>query len=111
MRKTKRQMELIACLDRLIYLGATGTPAELAEKLEISTGSLFQVIKVLKDLKAPIVFDIAMQSYVYEETLNFTYGFCTKNVSGKEILEVSSCGMQNKVSPIEFKYPMLRIVK
>jgi len=47
---------------------------------------------------------------VYEETMNFTYGFCTQNILGKEVLAVSSCGIQNIVTPVEFKYPTLRIV-
>ncbi len=111
MRKIERHIELIEYLDRLIYLGETGTPDQLAEKLEISKGSLFQIIKIMKELKAPIVFDIKLQSFVYEEHLNFSFGFYTRNFRGEEVLEVASCGIQSVVTPIEFKYPSLRIVE
>ncbi len=110
MKKTERQIELITRLDELIRSRQTGAPILLAERLEISKDSLFQIIKFMKQLGAPIVFDITAQSYIYYQPINFRFGFNTYNISGEEILEVSSNGAQNYMMPIDFKYPSLRIV-
>ncbi|WP_438425942.1 hypothetical protein [Aquimarina macrocephali] len=110
MKKIERQIEVIERLNRFIRLGKTGTPDQLSEKLEISKGSLFQILGVMKQLNAPIVFDITLQSYVYEESVNFTYGFYTRKLYGEEVLEVSSYSAQSIMMQVDFKYPSLRIV-
>jgi hypothetical protein len=110
MKKIERQIEVIERLNRFIRLGKTGTPDQLSERLEISKASLFQILGVMKQLNAPIVFDIILQSYVYEEFVNFTYGFYTRKLYGKEVLEVSSYSVQSIMMQVDFKYPSLRIV-
>jgi hypothetical protein len=51
-------------IDKLINLRATGTPAELANKLGISLSQLFQVIKTMKeDFKAPVYYSRSEQCY------------------------------------------------
>ncbi|KZS39857.1 hypothetical protein AWE51_09435 [Aquimarina aggregata] len=110
MRKIERQIEVIEQLDQFIRLGETGTPDQLAEKLEISKTSLFQIIIAMKQLNASIVFDIKLQSYVFEKSTNFRYGFYTRRLYGEEVLEVSSNGTQSIIASVDFKYPSLRIV-
>ena len=59
-------------LDRLIRQKATGTPDELAKRLEISRRNLSEMIVLLKEeMKAPIIFNHNKQSYVYEYFPNF----------------------------------------
>jgi DNA-binding IclR family transcriptional regulator len=50
-------------VDDLIRRKATGTPAQLAEKLDIAESTLYQFLNVMKDLGAPIYYDKIRQSY------------------------------------------------
>jgi hypothetical protein len=55
-------------LDQLIRLKATGTPAELAEKLNISKRQVHNIIDEMKaDFSCPIVYSKIHNSYVYEK--------------------------------------------
>ena len=55
-------------LDDLIRKKSTGSPRELAEKLNISQRTVFNWISVLTDLGALIKYDPERQTYFYEET-------------------------------------------
>ncbi len=89
--KIRQQIKLIECLDHLIQTEQTGSPKQLSEKLQISTASLFEVLKVMKQHDAPIIFDIASQSFTYEthNSFHFTkgtfYGKKIKSFSSKRI--------------------------
>ena len=54
-------------IDELIALKATGNPAQFAEKLDISESTLYDFLKVLKDLGAPIEYDQDRCTYFYKE--------------------------------------------
>ena len=74
----KRLVDLakLARLDNLIRRAATGTPDELAERLEMSRSSLFELIAFLKnEMRAPIIYKRHRQSYVYSYTPKFYLGF------------------------------------
>jgi hypothetical protein len=63
-------------IDRLINLRATGTPAELADKLGISMSQLFQIIKTMKeDFKAPLYYSRSEQCYCYPGNVKFVCEF------------------------------------
>ncbi len=70
-----QQLTLIERVDQLIRMQATGTPIELASRLGISKTKLYRVINTMKALNAPVVYDVALQSYVYEEAVGFQFGF------------------------------------
>ncbi len=70
-----QQVTLIERVDQLIRLQATGTPAALASRLEVSKTKLYRIIKTMKALQAPIAYDVALQSFVYEEAVGFQFGF------------------------------------
>ncbi|MGD1842800.1 MAG: hypothetical protein ACFB0B_18165 [Thermonemataceae bacterium] len=53
-------------LDGLIRMKATGRPAVLAARLDISESTLYEFINLMKDLGAPIKWDAYRSSYVYE---------------------------------------------
>ena len=54
-------------LDRLIRFGITGSPNDLAEKMEVSRATIFRTIERLKtEFDAPIYFDKSINSYYYE---------------------------------------------
>jgi transcriptional antiterminator len=55
-------------LIHLIEKERTGTPKELAKRLELSERMVYNYVDVLrKDLKAPIVYNRIKQTYQYNE--------------------------------------------
>jgi len=54
-------------MDRLIRFRATGTPDELAAKMNVSRATLFRIIARYKEeFNAPVYFDKSINSYCYE---------------------------------------------
>jgi len=55
-------------LMHLIEKERTGTPKELAKRLELSERMVYIYVDVLKkDLKAPVVYNRTKQTYLYNE--------------------------------------------
>ncbi|GAA4276003.1 type I-E CRISPR-associated protein Cse2/CasB [Aquimarina mytili] len=81
-----KQIKLIERIDRLIRMQATGSPDELAYRLGISKTKLYRIIKVMKQLDAPIEYDFSIQSFVYEQAVGFTIGFFTRELPANEML-------------------------
>ncbi|KZS39723.1 hypothetical protein AWE51_08715 [Aquimarina aggregata] len=75
-----KQIEVIERIDQLIRLQATGTPEALAYRLSISKTKLYRILNIMKDLNAPILYDVAVQSFVYEEAVGFQFGFYSSHV-------------------------------
>jgi ribosomal protein S25 len=65
--KIHTQIERIKHLNSLIKREATGTPSQLAEKLNISVATVYRLIRELKDFGAPILYSKHSQSYIYTE--------------------------------------------
>jgi len=74
-----QQMERI---DALIQRKATGSPKELAIRLGASERYVYKLVKLMKNLGAPICFDYDSNSYCYKEEVTFSFGFQLK---GKQI--------------------------
>ncbi len=70
-----QHIELIQRIDQLIQLQATGTPDELAERLDISKTKLYRIINLMKQLNAPVVYNFNTQNFVYAEAVGFKFGF------------------------------------
>jgi len=62
-------------LDQLIRLKSTGSPDELANKMNISKRTVFNLINRLKELGCPIYFNCSINSYCYlnQGKLNFRF--------------------------------------
>jgi len=84
------KLNQIERLDNLIRRKATGTPRELAERLDLSERQVYNVIRNMKELGAPVYFSTLHQSYCYEHNVTFTFGFrqtdLAKISGGKNIL-------------------------
>ncbi|WP_281988969.1 hypothetical protein [Aquimarina aggregata] len=80
-----KQIEIIERIDQLIRLQATGTPETLAYRLAISKTKLYRILNIMKDLNAPILYDVAVQSFVYEEAVGFQFGFYEKEISTRKM--------------------------
>jgi len=69
----------IARIDYLIRIKATGTPAQLAERLGMSERSVYEYINLMKELGAPIKFNSYRQTYYYDTEGSFAISFFPKN--------------------------------
>ncbi len=75
MAKLTRQLEILERIDQLIRLKATGRPKQLAKRLEVSEATVFRMIETMRDMNAPICYDLTRQSYIYTVTTRFKCGF------------------------------------
>ncbi|GGB23947.1 HTH domain-containing protein [Puia dinghuensis] len=66
-------------LDYLIHLKSTGTPANCAQKIGISERSLYDYLKMLKEMGAPIKFSRNRGTYYYNEEGRFRISFISKH--------------------------------
>jgi predicted DNA-binding transcriptional regulator YafY len=71
----KRYLNLLLKLDLFIRQKGTGVPRDFARKLGISERSLYEYLKVLKDLGAPIKWSRHEQSYYYSVEGKFQISF------------------------------------
>jgi predicted DNA-binding transcriptional regulator YafY len=71
----KQYLSLLLQLDQFIRTKGTGSPPEFARKVGISERSLYEYLKVLKDLGAPIKFSRLDHSYYYEIEGQFQIAF------------------------------------
>ena len=72
-------IDRLSRLDHLIRIKGTGTPAQLAERLNLSERSIYDYINFMKGLGCPIKFDSYRESYFYEEEGFFVIAFFTKS--------------------------------
>lgn len=61
------QFKLLKRIHDLIRRKATGSPEQLANRLDLSRASVFRQINLLKQLGAKIYYCQHRESYVYEE--------------------------------------------
>jgi predicted DNA-binding transcriptional regulator YafY len=71
----RKFIERFKRIDEIIQNKSSGTPAQLAEKLDISESTLYEFIAVMKELGAPIQYDRFAQRYYYEEPGRFNISF------------------------------------
>jgi predicted DNA-binding transcriptional regulator YafY len=73
MSKILKRISQLHRLDDLIRRKATGTPNELAEKLNFSERTTFNLLDELRALGASIEYDKFRESYFYSEDFIFPY--------------------------------------
>jgi len=71
--KIYTHIERIKCLHSLIKREATGTPLQLAEKLNVSVATVYRLIAELRDRDTPILYCKHSQCYKYTEA-NYNFG-------------------------------------
>ncbi len=97
-------LQMIERVDQLIRLKATGTPTQLAQRLQLSERSIYNVIEIMKEMGAPIYYNRSRRSYCYEENVKFKFGFYFKEGESErlyggfgkvsEVFSVFSGGLQ-----------------
>jgi len=80
----KRYFDRLQTIDYLIRIKGTGKPAQLAKRLRISERTLYEFLKMMKELGAPIEYDRYKESYFYSEK-----GGCNVRFS-KNLIAVST---------------------
>ena len=71
----KQYLNLLLQLDIFIRQRGTGSPPEFARRLGISERSLYEYLKILKELGAPIRFSRQDRSYYYAVDGQFHISF------------------------------------
>jgi hypothetical protein len=75
----KSLIQRLRRLDYLIHQKGTGAPASLAKKIGISERSLFDYLKLMKGMGAPIKYSRDLCSYYYKEHGSFHIAFLEHN--------------------------------
>jgi hypothetical protein len=70
-------------LDHLINHKSTGKPADCANKIGISESSLYDYLKILKEMGAPVRFSRGRGTYYYAEGGHFHVSFLSKELESE----------------------------
>lgn len=81
MAKLMKQIAILERIDQLIRLKATGSPKQLADRLEVSEATVFRIIETMKEMQAPICYDLERQSYIYTHQTQFKCGFYVEELN------------------------------
>ncbi|WP_281991056.1 hypothetical protein [Aquimarina aggregata] len=80
-----KHIQIIDRIDQLIRLQATGSPEVFADRLGVSKTKLYRILNTMKALNAPIVYDMTLQSFIYQEEVNFACGFYEKEINNDRL--------------------------
>jgi len=80
-----QKLQQIERVDALIRRKSTGTPASLASLLGVSERYVYKLIKLMKDMGAPVYFCHQRNSYCYKEEVIFSIGFLPKETFSNQI--------------------------
>lgn len=83
--KLFEQLRLLERLDQLIRLKATGTPAQLASRLEVSERTVYNLIDNLKQLGAEISYCKYRCSYQYDDEIQFRFNLTLSESESKKV--------------------------
>ena len=75
-------------IHQMIQYKRTGNPGQFARKLGVSQSKLYQTLKELKQLGAPIAYCKYRQSYLYLHPVRFRFGFEENTLSEKEAARI-----------------------
>jgi len=79
------KLERIKRMHELIRYKRTGKPAQFARKLGLSKRALYNELKELKELGAPISYNHYRESYQYLHPVEFRIGFVPPSVMQQEL--------------------------
>lgn len=66
-------------LDQLIRMKATGSPQALSKKLGVTRKTIYNLINLMKAMKAPVEYCVRSQNFYYAHDCEFMIGFVNKN--------------------------------
>lgn len=71
----KNTIKRINYINRLIKSRSTGSPDQLANKINVSKRTIFEFIKLMKEYGAPIKYDRHRRTYFYDDGGDFEIKF------------------------------------
>jgi Mn-dependent DtxR family transcriptional regulator len=75
-RLFEKTVDILQRIDRLTRMKSTGTPAELARKLNVSPSTIYEYLLIMKNiLNAPIGYCRVRKSYYYKRSGKLNFGF------------------------------------
>lgn len=80
------KLQQIERVDALIRRKSTGKPTSLATRLETSERCVYDLIKLMKQMGAPIYFCQQRSSYCYEEDVVFSIGFIPEKAAERQVI-------------------------
>ncbi|MCB9264916.1 MAG: HTH domain-containing protein [Lewinellaceae bacterium] len=83
------KIERVERIHRMIQYKRTGNPGQFARKLGVSRSMLYQMLKELKQLGAPIAYCKYRQSYLYLHPVRFRFGFEENTLTETEAVRVN----------------------
>ena len=77
----QEKIEVIERADALIRRKATGNAKEFARKLNKSESFVYRLIRLMRNIGAPIEYCEYRKSYYYKYEVEFSIGFSSKNLN------------------------------
>ena len=68
-------------MDWLIRMEATGNPHKFAKRVGVSESTLYELLKLMKEMGAGIRYDKNKQTYGYLTSMKFQFGFKTPDLT------------------------------
>jgi len=81
-----QKLQQIERVDVLIRRKSTGSPASLATRLDTSERCVYDLIKLMKQMGAPIYFCQQRNSYMYQEDVVFSIGFIPEQAAQRQVI-------------------------
>lgn len=86
--KTLKNLERLQQLHNLIETEKTGTPLELANKMDISERLVYNLLEKLKDLNANIGYNRKNKTYYYDDDFILKVKISITVISNNELTEI-----------------------
>lgn len=106
------KLQVIERVDALIKRKATGTAEDLAARLGVSRRCVYDIIKVMKDLDAPIEYCQTRKTFYYSADCTLAIGFVSSSrlIGGnsKFVNELSDCADFLHTSAVHLQYDASR---
>ena len=91
------ELERLHQLHGLIKNENSGTPKQIARKMQISERSIYRLIEKLKDLNAEVCFDRKRNTYYYLSPFELQFSITVKAISNNDIVNLyGGCFFQKK---------------
>lgn len=86
--KTLKNLERLQHLHNLIDNENTGSPAQIAKKMDISERLVYNLIDQLKDFEASICYDRKSRTYYYCDDFQLQVNISVSVISNNELTEI-----------------------
>lgn len=86
--KTLKNLERLQQIHELIEAENTGTPGELANKMNVSERLVYNLIEQLKDFEAVISYSRKSKTYYYCEDFELRVNISVTVISDKQLTEI-----------------------